>query len=198
MRLSDNKVQAAPAILLLVLLGSFLLVSGLQNGLCAAEPDVLEVKTESGGGIKATAHVFFPAKPEVVLAMLTDYVHWPELFDVRMKVADLSIREGVATTDLRIEHALLPGERRLVTQSRAVAQNVIITDLVGGDFKKYHRVWRLAPADGGRQTAADFELIVAIDSIVPDWLMALAIRRELESHFRIVKEKSLGLSKEGR
>ncbi|HEY6084639.1 MAG TPA: SRPBCC family protein [Nitrospira sp.] len=197
MRSSDRKVQSGPAFLfLLFLIESFLLASGFDNRLFAAEADVLEVRTESGGGIKATAHVLFPAKPEVILAMLTDYAHWPELFDVRMRVADLSIREGVATTDLRIEHALLPGERRLVTESRVVARDVIVTDLVGGDFKKYHRVWKLNPADRGRHTAADFELLVAIDSIVPDWLVALAMRRELESHFRIVKDKSLKLSKE--
>ena len=96
----------------------------------------------------------------------------------------------VVITDLRIEHALLPGERRLVTESRATADQGIVTDLMGGDFKRYHRVWKLQPAKEGKETYADFELKVAIDSIVPDWLVALATRRELEAHFRIVKEKA--------
>jgi hypothetical protein len=61
---------------------------------------------------------------------------------------------------------------------------------MGGDFIRYHRVWKLWPANEGKATAADFELKVAIDSIVPDWLVALATRRELEAHFRIVKEKA--------
>jgi ribosome-associated toxin RatA of RatAB toxin-antitoxin module len=130
-----------------------------------------------------------------VLALLTDYPHWPDLFDVRMRVADLKIRDGVATVDLRIDHTLLPGERRLVTESHVVPDSGIVTDLVGGDFKKYHRVWKLAPASGGEQTVADFELTVAIDSLLPDWLVSLATRRDLESHFRIVKEKARELAK---
>ncbi len=65
-----------------------------------------------------------------------------------------------------------------------------MTDLVGGDFKRYHRVWRLSATNEGKATNADFELKVAIESIVPDWLVALATRRELEAHFRIVKEKA--------
>jgi hypothetical protein len=74
----------------------------------------------------------------------------------------------------------------------------IVTDLVAGDFKRYHRVWKFTTSSDGARTVADFELIVAIDSIVPDWLVALAMRRELESHFRIVKEKALERSKQGR
>lgn len=168
-----------------------------QGSLAAPDPDVLEVRTEPGGGIRATAHVLFPAAADVILAMLTDYAHWPDLFEVRMRLADLKVHEGVATTDLRINHAFLPGERRLIAESRTLP-NGIVTDLVGGDFKKYHRVWKLTPADGGAQTMADFELIVAIDSILPDWLVALAMRRELESHFRIVKKKSIERSRRGR
>jgi hypothetical protein len=71
----------------------------------------------------------------------------------------------------------------------------MMTDLIGGDFKKYRRVWKLTPVDGGARTRADFELVVAIDSVVPDWLVALAMRRELEAHFRIVKEKALARTK---
>lgn len=155
-----------------------------------SQPDFLDVKTDPAGGVVATARVVFPASPEKIHAILTDFPHWPDLFEVRMRLADLQVRQDVVTTDLRIEHALLPGERRLVTESRATGTQGIVTDLVGGDFKRYHRVWKLSPANGGRETSADFELKVAIDSIVPDWLVALATRRELEAHFRIVKEKA--------
>lgn len=157
----------------------------------AIHSDELEVRTEPDGGVRATARIVFDAKPRVVFGILTDYAHWPELFDMRMKLADLKLHEGIARTDLRIEHALLPGERRLVTDSRTVTDRGIVTDLVEGDFKRYHRVWTLNPADGGVRTLADFELFVAIDSMVPDWLVALAMRRELESHFRIVKKKAM-------
>jgi ribosome-associated toxin RatA of RatAB toxin-antitoxin module len=152
--------------------------------------EYLEVKTDPAGGVIATARVLFPAAPQIIYSLLTDFPRWPELFEVRMRLVDLQIRQDVVTTDLRIEHALLPGERRLITESRTIANQGIVTDLVGGDFKRYHRVWTLSPTDGGRKTSADFELKVAIDTIVPDWLVALATRRELEAHFRIVKEKA--------
>jgi hypothetical protein len=158
-------------------------------------PELFDVKTDPAGGVRAVARLTFPARPEIIQSMLTDYRHWPDLFEVRMRVIDVKIEQGVAITDLRIDHALLPGERRLVTESRAMPDGRIMTDLIGGDFKRYHRVWKLAPANGGIETVADFELVVAIDSIVPDWLVALATRRELEAHFRIVKEKALARSK---
>jgi hypothetical protein len=155
-----------------------------------ASREFLDVKTDPAGGVIATARVLFPAGPEIIYSLLTDFPRWPELFEVRMRLVDLQVRQGVAMTDLRIDHALLPGERRLVTESRTTPNHGIVTDLVGGDFTRYHRVWTLSPANEGRETYADFELKVAIDSIVPDWLVALATRRELEAHFRIVKEKA--------
>ncbi|BFU95826.1 MAG: conserved protein of unknown function [Nitrospira sp.] len=157
----------------------------------ATDSDELEVRTEPDGGVRATARIVFDARPGVLFAILTDYAHWPELFEVRMRLVDLKIRDGIARTDLRIEHALLPGERRLVTESRTVADRSIVTDLLEGDFKRYHRAWRLSPADGGAHTLAEFQLLVAIDSMVPDWLVSIAMRRELESHFRIVKKKAM-------
>lgn len=157
----------------------------------AAETDRLEVAAESGGGVRATAQVFFPAGPAVIHALLADYLHWPELFEVRMRVAELSIRDGVATVDLRIEHPLMPGEHRLITESRTLAHGGLVTDLKGGDFKRYHREWRLHPVEAGNRTRADFELVVEIESMVPDWLVAIAMRQELEAHFRIVKQKAL-------
>jgi ribosome-associated toxin RatA of RatAB toxin-antitoxin module len=151
--------------------------------------ELLEVKLEPAGGVKATARILFPASHDTIQALLTDYAHWPDLFEVRMRLVDLKVRQGVVTTDLRIDHMLLPGERRLVTETR-VQPGRIFTDLVGGDFKRYHRVWRLAPSNDGKATRADFELAVEIDSVVPDWLVAEATRRELEAHFRIVKDKA--------
>lgn len=161
----------------------------------AADADGLEVKTESGGGIRATAHPLFPAKPEVIQALLADYAHWPDLFEVQMRVAELNIHEGVATIDLRIDHPVMPGERRLVTESRILPSGGLVTDLKGGDFKRYHRVWKLQPAGEGDLTRADFELIVELDSLVPNWVVAMVTRQELATHFRIVKQKALEHSK---
>ena len=159
----------------------------------APHEEHLDVKTDPAGGVIATARLVLPAKPDLIQSLLTDYPHWPDLFEVRMRIVDLQFAPGVVTTDLRIDHALLPGERQLVTESRVIS-GAIHTDLVAGDFKRYHRVWRLAPTNEGRETRADFELTVAIDSILPDWLVALAMRRELEAHFRIVKEKARALA----
>lgn len=173
-------------ILPFILTGAFF----LPNAAAAPDADVLDVKLEPGGGIHVTARVTFPAKPSIIQSMLSDYAHWPELFEVRMRMANIAVRDGVARVDVRIEHALLPGERRLVTESRMLPEGGLVTELVEGDFKRYHRVWKLTPVNDGTNTRADFELIVAIDSIVPDWLVALSTRRELEAHFKIVKERS--------
>jgi ribosome-associated toxin RatA of RatAB toxin-antitoxin module len=167
----------------------WLVLAGLPAVAGDTFQEFLDVKTDPAGGVKATARVLFPARPDLIQSLLTDYPHWPDLFEVRMRLVELKIRQDVVTTDLRIDHALLPGERRLVTESRVTARE-IFTDLVGGDFKRYHRVWRLAPANGGAATRAEFELSVEIDSILPDWLVALGTKRELEAHFRIVKEKA--------
>jgi ribosome-associated toxin RatA of RatAB toxin-antitoxin module len=153
--------------------------------------------TDPAGGVRATAHVLFPAKTEIIQGLLTDYPRWPELFEVRMRLAEWHVRDGVATIDLRLEHALLPGERRLVTESRALPGGGLVTDLKGGDFKRYHRVWTLRPAGEGHETSADFELLFELDSLVPDWIMAMAVRRELETHFRIVKQKAREHSGQG-
>ena len=172
------------------------LVVGWSGWSRAAEPDVLDVRTEPTGGVRATATILFPVEPAIIQRLLTDYAHWPELFDVRMRMVEVREQEGKAFTDIRIDHALLPGERRLVSESRTLPTGGLLTELRGGDFKQYRRLWRLTPVDGGVHTKAEFELLVEIDTIVPDWMVAMAMRRDLESHFRIGKEKALVRAKE--
>lgn len=196
MRLSDKRAASSQGFVLLLVVHVLLSASVWEaDALAVADTDGLEVTVEPGGGIRATAHPLFPAKPEVIQALLADYSHWPDLFEVRMRVAEQTIREGVATIDLRIEHPLMPGEHRLVTESRRLPNGGLVTDLKGGDFKRYHRVWMFEPAGAGNQTRAAFELVIEIESMVPDWLVAIAMRQELEAHFRIVKQKALEQSK---
>jgi hypothetical protein len=164
-------------------------------GAVADQSDSLDVRGDPAGGVRATAEVVFPAPVHVVQSILTSYLEWPTLFDTKMNVASLSIDQGIATTDLRISHALLPGERRLVCESRTLPDGGLVTELKEGDFKRYHRVWKLRPLDNGGRTIADFELLVEIETMVPDWLVAMAIKQELATHFRIVKEKSLARAK---
>ncbi|MBH0178889.1 MAG: hypothetical protein HP491_13770 [Nitrospira sp.] len=191
----NRAAAAVPCILLLVFAGALVTTLWPWDVRAASDADLLDVKVESGGGVRATARVLFPAKPVVIQSLLADYPRWPELFEVHMRVADLSIHEGVATVDLRITHALMPGEHRLVTDSRMLPDGGLVTDLKGGDFTRYHRVWKLRPAGAGNQTSADFELTVALDSLTPDWLIAVVMRQELEAHFRIVKQKALEQSR---
>jgi len=167
------------------------LVTGWPGWISAAEPIVLDVRTEPTGGVRATATILFPVKPAIIQRLLTDYAHWPELFDVRMRMVEIREQDGTAFTDIRIDHALLPGERRLMSESKILATGGLLTELKGGDFKQYRRLWQLAPIDDGAHTKAEFELLVEIDTIVPDWMVAIAMRRELESHFRIVRDKAL-------
>ena len=196
MRSSDNPRGAWLVLLFLIAVQTPLSIAGWESwALAAADADGLEVKAEPAGGVRATAHPLFPAKPEVIQALLADYAHWPELFEVRMRVAELTIRDGRATVDLRIDHPVMPGERRLVTESWVLPNGGLVTDLKDGDFKRYHRVWTLQPAGNTGHTRADFELIVEPDSLAPDWLLAMVVRQELAAHFRIVKQKALEHSK---
>ncbi len=157
----------------------------------AADPVVLDVRTESTGGMLATATILFPVGPAIIERLLTDYAHWPELFDVRMRMAEIREQDGKVFTDIRIDHALLPGERRLLSETKALPTGGLLTEMKGGDFKQYRRFWKLIPVDGGVHTKAEFELFVEIDTMFPDWMVTAAMKRDLESHFRIIREKAL-------
>lgn len=174
----------------LVMLGS--------TGAWAGDPVALEVQVQATGGVKATATALFPVEPGILQQLLTDYAHWPDLFDTRMRIAEIREQVGSVFTDIRIEHALLAGERRLLSESRTLPTGGLLTELKGGDFKQYRRVWTLTPMEGGRQTKAEFELLVEIETMVPDWVVAVAMRQELETHFRIVREKAVVRATQGK
>jgi len=173
----------------MIVMGCLLL--GSSGWSRAAEPVELDVRTEPTGGVRATATILFPVEPAIIQRILTDYAHWPELFDIRMRMAEVRVQDGKAFTDIRIDHALLPGERRLLSETRALPTGELLTELKGGDFKQYRRFWKLTPVDGGAHTRAEFELLFEIDSNMPDWMVALALRRDLETHFRMMREKAL-------
>ena len=126
------------------------------------DPAKLEVRIEPTGGVRAVATLRLQAPPGIVQAVLTD---------------------------LYIKHALLPGERRLLCESRELSDGGLVTTLVAGDFKQYHRTWKLSPDGSGAVTRAEFELLVEVDTWAPDWLMAMELRRNLETHFRILRER---------
>ena len=174
----------------LALFGLSLIMSGLL-GAGALEEPALVVQTLPGGAVRASATLHFPVPRALLHAVLTDYAHWPDLFDVRMKLIRFEPHEGGAVTDLAIQHLLLPGERRLVCDSQETPDGGLVTSLIGGDFRQYRRVWRLSADEGGHATRADFEILVEVDTLAPSWLVALGLRRELDAHFRIVREKAI-------
>jgi len=173
----------------MIVMGCLLL--GWSGWSFADEPVVLDVRTEPTGGVRATATILFPVEPAIIQRILTDYAHWPALFDVRMRMAEIREQDGKVFTDIRIVHALLPGERRLLSETRTLPTGGLLTELKGGDFKQYRRFWKLTLVDGGTHTKAEFELLVEIDTIVPDWMVVVAMRRDLETHFGIIRDKAL-------
>lgn len=154
-------------------------------------PQALEVRTEPSGGVRAKATLRIPAPPAVVQEVLTDYGKWPELFEVSMRLARLERHDHGAVTELYITHALLPGERRLLCENTELPGGGLTTTLLGGDFKRYARTWKVAQDGDETRTRAEFELLVEVDTWAPDWLIAVAVRRELEAHFRILREKAI-------
>ncbi len=168
--------------------------STAESQVTADGVQALDVRPDPAGGVRATATIEVPVAPAVLQAVLTDYARWPDLFEVRMRLTNLEWRDGRAVTDLRIQHALLPGERRLLCESRALPSGGLLTTLKGGDFKRYQRIWRLTPEGDGSRTRAEFDLVVEVDMVVPDWLVALSLRRELEAHFRLVRERAVELA----
>lgn len=154
---------------------------------------VLDVQPDPSGGVRAAATLWLPVPPAVVQRVLTDYDRWPELFEMPMRLARVERRGERVVTDLYVKHALLPGERRLLSESEELPGGGVTTTLLGGDFTRYARTWKLsADGDEGR-TLAKFTLLVQVDTWAPDWLLAIALRRELETHFRLVRARALAL-----
>ncbi len=168
-----------------------LLFGPVQQARADGDTAKLVVNTDPDGGVRAAAVLEIPASRAAVQAVLTDYAHWPELFTTTMRVAHLDRQQDRVITDLYLNHMLLPGERRLLCVSRELPGGGLETTLLGGDFRRYHRTWRLSETNGGAGTRAEFDLLVEVETFAPDWLVALGMRRELEAHFRLLRERAL-------
>jgi len=154
---------------------------------------MLEIHDDPAGGKKAVATLRIAAPPDAVRAVLSDYERWPDLFDGRFRVARLERLDGRVVTDLLIDRSPLPGEMRLLCETRELPGGDIVTSLIEGDFKRYRRQWRFMPEMNGSavHTRAEMELLVEMDSWVPDWLFATMLRRDLETHFKILRERAI-------
>ncbi len=158
-----------------------------------APATVLDIHDDPAGGKKAVATLRIAAPPDAVHAVLSDYERWPDLFDGRFRMARVERLDGRVVTDLLIKRLPLPGELRLLCETRELPGGDIVTSLIEGDFKRYRRQWRFVPEmnGGAVHTRAEMELLVDMDSWVPDWLFATMLRRDLETHFKILRERAI-------
>jgi ribosome-associated toxin RatA of RatAB toxin-antitoxin module len=169
-----------------LLVAAFLIFQGLAWA--AGEPvEGLLVQSEPAGGLRARATLHLPAPPSAVQHILTDYERWPSLFNVTMRVDRVDRRPGLVLVDLAIGHPFLFGESRLVSENRELPEGGLVTSLLSGDFKRYHRVWKLSPDGSPAATRAEFELLVEANTWAPDWLVAFELRRQLEKHFHLLQ-----------
>jgi hypothetical protein len=160
-------------------------------GVAAAAPEAneLNVWPDPTGGARVTAAVHIPAAPHVVQSILTDYEGWPALFNHEIRVASLERTNGRILTDLYIKRPLLAGEIHLLCETEEFSDGGQ-TRLVAGDFKRYLRTWRLRPDGRADATLAEIEMTVEPTTWLPNWVVTLALRRELERHFQILRERA--------
>ncbi|CAI4030966.1 Polyketide_cyc domain-containing protein [Nitrospira tepida] len=155
----------------------------------------LDVTTDPKGGVRAHAVLDLPASLAAVQALFTDYEHWPELFDVSMRVGRVERMPDRTITEVFIAHPILPGESRLLGENRVLPDGGLTTTMIGGDFKRYARTWKLSSNGSPAHTKAEFDLLVEPKTMAPDWLVALEVKRELEAHFKLVRAKLAKLDK---
>ena len=151
-----------------------------------ATDTLLEARPDPDGGVRAHAVMTLPASAAAVEQLLTDYEHWPKLFETKMRMVKVERLEDRTITDLYVSHAILLSERHLVGENRVLPDGGLSTKMIGGDFTRYERTWKLSALDP-THTRAEFDLLVEVDTFVPDWLVAMEVKRELAAHFRILK-----------
>lgn len=165
------------------------------TAVCAADAPVtvLEIRDDPAGGKRALATLRIAAPPDAVRAVLRDYERWPDLFDGRFRMAKLERLDGRVVTDLLINRSPLPGEMRLLCETRELPGGDIVTSLIEGDFRRYRRQWRFAAEMNGTEvhTRAEMELSVDPDTWTPGWLFAAILRSDLETHFKILRERAV-------
>lgn len=163
----------------------------------AADPPMLDITEDPSGGFRAKAVLHIPATPEAVRAVLTDYERWPELFAGRFRITRLQRESDRVVTDLVIKRFPLPGEMRLLCETRERPDGGLVTSLIDGDFTRYIRQWSFTAEPNHLDprasvgTRAEMDLLLELRSWVPDWLLIANLRRQLLEHFRILREQAI-------
>ncbi len=170
-----------------ILVGWILLCgAALASAGGSAEGTVIDVRTDPEGGVRAHAVLQLSASVGAVQQVLTDYANWPRLFETKMRVTKVERMEDRTVTEVYIAHPIMPGERRLLGENRTLPGGGLSTKLIGGDFRRYERTWHLS-ADRNGRTHAEFDLLVEVETLAPDWLVAMEVKRELDAHFKILQ-----------
>ncbi len=155
----------------------------------------LETQTDPGGGVRAHAVVLLPANRLVVQRVLTDFARWPELFETKMRMAKVDGRDDHVVTELFIAHPILPSESRLLSDNRLHPDGMLTTTFLEGDFKRYARTWRLTETSAS-ETRAEFDLVMEAKTLVPDWVVAILLKKELDTHFKLLRERIVSVAKQ--
>lgn len=189
MRSWESKARPFGLVGWLVCIGLVLIAGPPALAEKATEPHLM-IWPDPAGGVRMMASVQIPASPQVVQAVLTDYQAWPSLFGSGMRLAHLERANGRVVTDLYIKRPLLPGELRLLCETEERPDGGS-TRLVGGDFRRYLRTWTLRSDGEPEVTRADFEVLVEVKTWMPDWLVMLSLRHEMEDHFEILRARAV-------
>ncbi len=155
----------------------------------------LETNTDPDGGVRAHAVLLLPANLPFVQRVLTDFARWPELFETKMRMAKVDRRDDHVITELFIAHPILPSESRLLSDNRLHPDGTLTTTLLEGDFKRYARTWRLTEASAS-ETRAEFDLLMEAKTLVPDWVVAIVLKKELETHFKLLRARIVDVAKQ--
>lgn len=180
-------------------LGVLWLIPG--NLLALAAEDIyapgsnLETKTDPDGGVRAHAILLLPANRPVVQRVLTDFARWPELFETKMRMAKVDRQDDHVITELFVAHPILPSESRLLSDNRLHPDGRLTTTFLEGDFKRYARTWRLTETSAS-ETRAEFDLIMEANTLVPDWMVAIVLKKELDAHFKLLRARIVEVAKQ--
>lgn len=180
---TGRRVSTLFAIVVTLFLSIWIGLPCAEAGVPAVVQPVVDVQPDPGGGVHAHAVLDLPGSRAVVEHVLTDYEAWPQLFETEMRMGTIQRYEDRVVTELFVQHPIVPGESRLLSENRREADGRLTTVLLGGDFTRYSRSWHLSEPSTGA-TRAEFDLIMQPKTLAPDWVVALALRRELNTHFK--------------
>ena len=184
-RLPRSQGQKIISLVLLFLLGNWVVSFSADQGSKSLTVDTLEL-----GGFRAFSTFQVAADASTVQSVITDYEQWPELFDTDLRITKVERLEGRVVTELFVSHLLVPGEKRLLCENRELPGGGLQTTRLDGDFSRYTRRWTVFPEHDGRSVQVKFELDMDVDTWAPDWMVAVALRDELEMHFQLVRQRA--------